>query len=874
MSIQRETSVLELVINGKQAETSINGLKGSILALTKEFNKMREADDPQKYRDVANAIRIQRAALAEMQSQIRNTREETERFNSSWKEIAKGVVTGGLIQGILEEVGSFVSSQIQDVVRLGTEVQGVKNAFDKLNHPGLLKELREATKGTVNDLELMKQAVNFNNFGLPLKTMGSLLKFAQQRASETGQSVDYLVNSIVTGIARKSPQILDNLGINVARVNQKFKETGDFAEAAFQIVNEELEKSGEVAETTADKLAKIPATWTNIKTTLGTSTTGILNWMADVFGDYMNWLEEAVKNTDQRLEELGAKWGKENSKTLTSLYTSDSLEGRKNALSGYEDSIKKQKQLIEDIQMAYDSNGGDKLLQRLDSEKVALGKLTAEYQILRGVQDSIDKENSDKKAKELEEAEKRRKKALEEAEKARKQKAKDITDLKETYQKEMKDFDISAMEALDQIVANILKKYDPLIEKAKKLGQTQLVKDLTNLRDLTVDRDTTSFTEQESKKNKDDWEKAQKSQYDNVTKLTEDYYQRQKNAAKQSYVDGKSSKKEYDRELVFLEAQKIDDLIANNNEYGLDITSLQTQLADLAISEKEREAAEFKRLEKEKMDFMVQMATMGSNAVFEIIGNSLRAESDAKIAQLQKQRDDELNNKNLTEKQKKAINDKYDKQEAVEKTRVWKAEQKAKLAQAIINGALALTAAWTNPFTAPFTIPLIAATTAAQTAVIATQKAPKYEDGGVPDGPSHAQGGIKMINGLTGALMGEMEGGEAIISREDYAANKETIDAIIFKRARSKTFNRPSIAQINSAERMYRFGGVTQSASAVSSASNNNDLPSNNVYNDQELKNMFMQVMQKMDNLEVVFSMATFEEKQNERLRIKNDAKG
>ena len=40
------------------------------------------------------------------------------------------------------------------------------------------------------------------------------------------KSVDFLVNSIVTGIGRKSVLILDNLGLSAVDVNEKFKESG------------------------------------------------------------------------------------------------------------------------------------------------------------------------------------------------------------------------------------------------------------------------------------------------------------------------------------------------------------------------------------------------------------------------------------------------------------------------------------------------------------------------------------------------------------------------------------------------------------------------------------------------------------------------
>src|SRR5690606_11654163 len=113
--------------------------------------------------------------------------------------------------------------------------------------------------GTVSDLELMKQAVQFRNFGLPIEQLATMLEFARMRAQETGQSIDYMVNSIVTGVARKSIMIIDNLGISAERVRDAMKETGDFASAVALIIQQDMAAAGDTFDTTADKLARITA---------------------------------------------------------------------------------------------------------------------------------------------------------------------------------------------------------------------------------------------------------------------------------------------------------------------------------------------------------------------------------------------------------------------------------------------------------------------------------------------------------------------------------------------------------------------------------------------------------------------------------------
>ena len=164
---------------------------------------------------------------------------------------------------------------------LAKQAEGIKRAFDRLDNPQLLNNLREATHGTVSDLELMKNAVKFDNFNLSLEQMGTFLAFAQQQAKDTGQSVEYMVDSIVTGLGRKSLPILDNLGLSAVDIRKKMEEVGDMTTAVAEIIKERMEKAGGYVETAADRAAQANAKLENAMLELG-------NAMQDVFG-YTGW---------------------------------------------------------------------------------------------------------------------------------------------------------------------------------------------------------------------------------------------------------------------------------------------------------------------------------------------------------------------------------------------------------------------------------------------------------------------------------------------------------------------------------------------------------------------------------------------------------
>jgi hypothetical protein len=164
-----------------------------------------------------------------------------------------------------------------EIAKLAGEVEGVKVAFDKLpDSERLMKSLKEATSDTVSELDLMKRTVQAANFGISLQALPKLLEFATLRAQQTGESVDYLVNSIVTGIGRKSPLILDNLGISAVALKDKLggvstaaATVGQVAEAVGKIAEENLTSMAGFSDNTKTSVEQLTAAWENFKASLG-----------------------------------------------------------------------------------------------------------------------------------------------------------------------------------------------------------------------------------------------------------------------------------------------------------------------------------------------------------------------------------------------------------------------------------------------------------------------------------------------------------------------------------------------------------------------------------------------------------------------------
>lgn len=200
-------------------------------------------------------------------------------------------------------VGAFAVHSIIDfgkeISRLSGEMQGVSNAFTHLGDATLLDKIRAATKGTVSDLNLMKQAVSAKNLGLPIQQLGTYFEFARRRAKETGESVDYLTDSIVKGIGRKSPLILDNLGISTTALNEELKKTPDFATAVGNIIEREMGGMAADIDTTAEATARVSASWENYMTQLGSQTTGPINAATKALNDLLTTITETDQATEK-----------------------------------------------------------------------------------------------------------------------------------------------------------------------------------------------------------------------------------------------------------------------------------------------------------------------------------------------------------------------------------------------------------------------------------------------------------------------------------------------------------------------------------------------------------------------------------------------
>ena len=264
-AIDDNNKKIEIAIKEMKLEDmTMNQLKNRAASLQKQLSSTSKSASPEEYKKLEkelNDVRKQMGALGERSKSLCDT------LNTMRGVILATIATkiGQKIQEWAKEAWEFAKAGI----KMAASAQGVLAAFDRIADRDYLKSLREDTKGLVNDFNLMKATVKADNFNIPLNQLGKLLQFAQQRAKDTGESVDYLVDSIINGIGRKSPLVLDNLGISAAKLNAEVKKTGDFAGAVAKIVEEEMGKVGESIDTAAETATQKAVALENLQLALG-----------------------------------------------------------------------------------------------------------------------------------------------------------------------------------------------------------------------------------------------------------------------------------------------------------------------------------------------------------------------------------------------------------------------------------------------------------------------------------------------------------------------------------------------------------------------------------------------------------------------------
>lgn len=298
-------------------------------------NAMRETE--QRLQNVVNNSRIGTQRYIQNLERLRNVQSQIKKVNdSTTQSYSKMGNTLNNLKGQIAAafaVGTIINYS-KEAINLAVQLKSVEIAFRRVADENILKGLRAATKGTVSDLELMKSANLGASFGLPMDKLAELAEFATLKAAETGQSVDYMWNSVVTGIARGSILILDNLGISSREISEgldgataRSAEIGKVTEVVANIAKKQIEGMRKSWDEVNGSIAANKTSMENMKAAFGQNIipiqAGLMefanaamtqaryfgdSWIA-AFGDIKNASNEgvlALARTDKKFREFEA----------------------------------------------------------------------------------------------------------------------------------------------------------------------------------------------------------------------------------------------------------------------------------------------------------------------------------------------------------------------------------------------------------------------------------------------------------------------------------------------------------------------------------------------------------------------------------------
>jgi hypothetical protein len=225
------------------------------------------------------------------------------------------------------------------------------------------------------------------------------------------------------------------------------------------------------------------------------------------------------------------------------------------------------------------------------------------------------------------------------------------------------------------------------------------------------------------------------------------------------------------------------------------------------------------------------------------------------------------------DKQIKAINNKQEAEEKALRRKQFQRDKTLNLITAVMNTALAVTRALGTG--GPILAAITAALGAVQIGIIASQKPPQFAKGGILNGPRHSNGGMPVINPVTGSVEAEVEGGEAILSRR-FVRNNPNLVAAALESSRNGGYNIESPFNKTGNIRPMNVGLITNSMGNVRRYESGGILPQANTQLQQEntqLRDVLMRLSKQLEKPFVgVVSLSTIEDANDRKTAIIEDA--
>jgi len=247
-----------------------------------------------------------------------------------------GIVTnvkrvGGAALAGVGIVGGAATAAAAGLSKLAIDaapVEGLRDAFEGLAESSgssmdeMLAALQRGSSGMVSQRDLMS---TYNQAAQLVSTtfanqLPDAMGYLSKVSAATGQDMGFMLDSLVKGVGRLSPMILDNLGIqvNLAEATERAAEMYGVEASALDkaqlqagmmdVVLQKLAKNTaampDVADSATAGLARMKATFQDIKDRVGTALLPVLNTLLSLFAGFLPYLEPLLQAFETHLVPL------------------------------------------------------------------------------------------------------------------------------------------------------------------------------------------------------------------------------------------------------------------------------------------------------------------------------------------------------------------------------------------------------------------------------------------------------------------------------------------------------------------------------------------------------------------------------------------
>lgn len=261
----------------------------------------RRASTPVEPRVSVTPLRQLDTALRESGSGVTGMVKGVEALTKSFGGLYTAVAGSAVVMGMLK-TGQIALELAQGSAAAATVERSFRNlaASAGVSSDTLLRELRKASRGTVDEVSLMIAAnrallAGGSEFA---NVLPGLFEIARGAAQTTGQDVGYVFETLTKGIAKASPMLIDNaeIYIKTGRALEEYaarqgktvemlsatEQRAAMANIVLAQGTEFIKQMGLESVTAADMMQNLPAAWKDLKIAIGDVVvdTGLPMWLA------------------------------------------------------------------------------------------------------------------------------------------------------------------------------------------------------------------------------------------------------------------------------------------------------------------------------------------------------------------------------------------------------------------------------------------------------------------------------------------------------------------------------------------------------------------------------------------------------------------